>query len=339
MHEQAFAQIHDLIPGIKKTVFRGPVGFNLAQFYADKFDNLPDDCDTVIMETMDVWASGQYLNHPKLQNKNFFLIGIGYKNQQLNPRQYEIAGNVWYFSKTQSPLTVKPQGLGTGFSCLNNRTTTARLILGYQLWRRDLLKDIIFSQNVYGAWWQEPTYSQPTVTLSLPRFQEYLDLLPIRIENDIAAAQFANDHSVNHTAYSDAYCNIVVESEVGDDIYQTTVHKTLEVVTEKSYKPFISCQIPLILACPGHLKYLKDLGFEMMEDLLPEGFDSMGAHKKIDAVCDIVAQGRDHIENFYFDHLREIKHNHELVSSDKVEQQVLKNIRNFIEGLNENTTK
>ena len=102
------------------------------------------------------------------------------------------------------------------------------------------------------------------------------------------------------------------------------------VITEKSYKPFISCQVPVWLAAQGHMAYLRGLGFEVMEDLLPLGYDNMNTFDKIQAITDLVARGREFIENFYFSHLKEIQHNHELVSSDRVEHLMLQRITNFL---------
>jgi hypothetical protein len=85
-----------------------------------------------------------------------------------------------------------------------------------------------------------------------------------------------------------------------------------------------------MLAPRGHIDYLKGLGFEMMEDLLPMGFDQMPVLQKIENIITTVAKGKDFIENFYFNHLREIKHNYELINSTKVEELVYKRIKDII---------
>ena len=162
--------------------------------------------------------------------------------------------------------------------------------------------------------------------------KDYLKILPVLWNNKMDAI---NDHSVNHPAYRDAYCNIVTESEAATDIelIESTVdYGHLQVITEKSYKPFISCQIPVILACKGHIRYLKSLGFEMMEDLLPSGYDDMYYLDKITAIGNLVNQGHDYIKEFYFSHVREIEHNYELVTSDKVDNLILQNIKDIING-------
>jgi len=322
-----------LFPGSKKVIINGPT-YDPEQFCIDQFNKLPDNCDTVLFYTGDVWAlheNKRIFRHPNILDKTFFLIGQGYQNRQLGPRQFEIASHSFYFSRHVEPMQIKPRGLDKGFGCLNNRASFARLLLGYKLWLNGLLTDMIFSQSTFDAWWTSLNQSPPEIVSTLQYFDLYQKLLPIKTDNDIDPRLFAGDHSINHKAHRETYCNIVTETESGDDIYRTLSVKKLEIITEKTYKPFISCQIPLILACPGHLQCLKEFGFEMMEDLLPAEFDSLGAWDKIDAITKIVSLGPEYIENFYFDHIREITHNYELVSSDKVGQQILSNIKNFID--------
>ena len=72
---------------------------------------------------------------------------------------------------------------------------------------------------------------------------------------------------------------------------------------------------------------LKDLGFEMMEDILPAGYDDMPTLQKIDAIVATVAKGREFVRDFYFDHLEEIEHNYELVNSTRVEDLIVQKIK------------
>ena len=89
-------------------------------------------------------------------------------------------------------------------------------------------------------------------------------------------------------------------------------------------------QVPIMLAARGHIAYLKGLRFEMMEDVLPIGYDQMPVLQKIENIIAIVAKGKDFIEDFYFNHLREIKHNYELINSDKVGDLILQNIKDVL---------
>lgn len=66
------------------------------------------------------------------------------------------------------------------------------------------------------------------------------------------------DVGVGHSVYQDCAVNIVTESIT-----------TLPWLSEKVCKPFIAQQIPVIVACAGTNEFLKDLGLDMFEDVVP----------------------------------------------------------------------
>jgi len=63
---------------------------------------------------------------------------------------------------------------------------------------------------------------------------------------------------VNHPVYSECAVNLVTETEM------TTCS-----LSEKSCKPFMALQIPVIVGPPGCNKFLQDIGFDMFSDLVP----------------------------------------------------------------------
>jgi len=288
--------------------------------------------DTVVLTNSDVWRyfsnEANIFNHPALVNKNVFMQTLEYNNTKVDNLHWKISYPIFYWSRTISSINFKllNANLPYGFSCLNNNAGVLhRLILGYNFYKNNLLGSIIFSQNDYNSWWVNKLPA-PDIINTLPDFQGYLDLLPIRaIESTSQVKNFVNDHSINNLAYNNAYCNIVTESESEEYPYGRNIN--LPVVTEKSYKPFRSGQIPLILGARGHIAYLKGLGFEMLEDLLPDGYDDMTILKKIDSIVTIVSKGRDYIEDFYFSHRKEIEHNYKLVNSNRVENLILQRIK------------
>jgi hypothetical protein len=230
--------------------------------------------------------------------------------------------------KSMDPFVAKPSGLKYGFSCLNNSNNAHRTLLGYWLYKKKLLDDIIFSQNILNDGYAITRISQDADILNLENFEEYKNLLPIRAQFEpVPVSEFRDiqAYAVAHPAYAEAYCNIVTESECEEYPYNRNIN--LPVITEKSYKPFMTGQVPIMLAAQGHIAYLKGLAFEMMEDLLPMGYDQMPVLQKIENIIAIVAKGKEFITDFYFNHLREIKHNYELVNSDKVEELVIKRIK------------
>jgi hypothetical protein len=67
-----------------------------------------------------------------------------------------------------------------------------------------------------------------------------------------------NDVGVGHPAHSRTAVNIVTETSVD-----------LTYVSEKTCKPFVANQIPIIVASAGVNKFLQDTGLDMFEDLVP----------------------------------------------------------------------
>jgi hypothetical protein len=67
-----------------------------------------------------------------------------------------------------------------------------------------------------------------------------------------------NDVGVGHSVYAHTAVNIVTE---------TVVDQTF--ISEKTCKPFVACQIPVIVGAAGSNKFLQDIGLDMFEDVVP----------------------------------------------------------------------
>jgi len=300
-----------------------------------QLDLVTDEHDTVVLTNGDVWRYfdlvESIVNHPNLQHKKVFLQTLGYTSNKLTDRLWEISYPLFYWTREKSTMefVAKPSNLKHGFSCLNNKNNMHRTLLGYWLYRKNLLGDIIFSQNIVNDGQTFSQIAKNMTELGFKDFDDYKTLLPVRYnESDDANINFATDHSISHDAYTKAYCNIVTESECEEYPYEKNIN--LPTVTEKSYKPFLAGQVPIMLAARGHIAYLKSLGFEMMEELLPSDYDQVDPWQKINAIRQVVSQGPEFMEDFYFGHLREIQHNYELVNSDKVEKIILQKIKDVL---------
>lgn len=326
-----------ILPGDSKKIIG--IGSRFPEDILKTLDRLTDPVDTVLLFNGDVWryfdARDEIFNHPNLQDKNVFLQTLGYTNTKVNARCWEISYPLFYWNmkKSMDPFVAKPSGLKHGFSCLNNSNNMHRTLLGYWLYKKNLLGDIIFSQNIVDDGYAITRISQDANILNLENFEEYRNLLPIRAQMEIipVGQEFRGDQNYaipTHPAYIEAYCNIVTESECEEYPYNRNIN--LPVITEKSYKPFMAGQVPIMFAARGHIAYLKGLGFEMMEDLMPVGYDQMPVLQKIENIITIVAKGKDFITDFYFNHLREIKHNYALINSTKVGDLVIKNIKDIM---------
>jgi len=306
----------------------------------DTLSNTEIKSDCVLLLNGDAWryfdAEQDIFNHPALSGKTVFLQTLGYTNTKYNDLHYHISYPQFYFSRVKNidtpPLA---NNLNYGFSWLAGIFNIHRAILGHALYTENLLDKIIFSQAdpsdvPHIIQRIEEDLQDEYGDLSLPNWDAYKNLLPVFHSDEwsLKNRTVEKGMQINHTAFKDAYCNITIESEVEEYPYSRNIN--LPVITEKSYKAFSSRQIPLIVGARGHYAYFKDLGFEMMEDLLSAGYDDMPFLQKVDTVVSTVAKGQEFIKDFYFSHLPEIQHNYELVNSDKVDNLILQRIKDIL---------
>ena len=305
----------------------------------EKLKNANVDADSVLFLNGDVWRyfniEQNIFNHPALVGKKVYFQTSGYTNAKLNDNHYYLSFP--YLVRHYSDIQFEPldKNLNYGFACLNNKCSIHRFIIGHALYKHNLLESMLFSQNLFDHVLDR--IEQDQNTLGLDQFNEYKSILPIILpeEQTDEPINFQNykgrqgsEIPFDLSAHNNAYCFISIESEVEDYPYEQNIN--LPIATEKSFKSFQTRQIPFVIGARGHYTYLKGLGFEMMEDFLPTGYDEMPFLQKVDAVLDTVAKGKEYVKDFYFDHLREIKHNYELVNSTKVDDLILSRIKDMI---------
>jgi hypothetical protein len=82
---------------------------------------------------------------------------------------------------------------------------------------------------------------------------------------------YPNDWSVNDSAYTDSYINIVTETMVTGKCWH---------LSEKLWKPIISGQFGLYIAYPGTVDHLRYLGFDVFDDYIDHSYDQEQDWKK-----------------------------------------------------------
>jgi len=256
------------------------------------------------------------VTHPRLQHRPVLVVTHGYHHRQFGPMHWVVSYPSFFLQHCTAAAhgLDRARNLPRGFSSLNHRPALHRLYLGYRLHQAGLLPEVIFS---LGA--ESPGIWRPA-TQDWPDWDRFTQLLPMEFHDHLC-----NDHTVDHPAYHEAYCNIVTETETEWD--HTTQPQPYEIITEKSYKPFLAGQIPLFLAAPGHMAYLERLGFEVMWDLVPPGYDLMSTQDKVQAIVALVARGPGWIEEFYWAHQAEIQHNWHRIRSGQVQLQLIQEIQ------------
>lgn len=298
--------------------------------------------DTVMFYNDDVWRYSDDADlldfYTSFPNTQFYIQHLGHANRWLtdNCREFSIPFLIKADTVPRVPLKHQAQW---GFANLNNRPSYARLLLGYHLWRANLISDMVYSQNNMGAGATEPLINGYTRHLldQLPGIDDYFALLPIQWKDDRISVlppnitqnyQFNTFRFYDHDAYDNAYCFITTETETEwwghDRSYPTPI------ATEKTFKPFYSAQIGLWLVAQGHFAWLESHGLHTYQDLVGVDYDQKNTYEKIQTIVDIVGRGRQYIESYYHSHHRELLHNQEWMLTGQFESSILSAVEKFL---------
>jgi len=155
-------------------------------------------------------------------------------------------------------------------SCLNGRSRIHRVENFVKLKRKSAFQDILFSMHQEFDLDHELRESQSNFCDNsiLKDFSSIQQSLSIRTDN--------NDLTSAHPAYTNSYVNLVTE---------TSISNNQVFLTEKSFKPFTSGQFALWVASPGTVTHLRNLGFDVFDDIIDHSYDLVDDwHKRIDLV-------------------------------------------------------
>lgn len=245
---------------------------------------------------------------------------------------------------------------GKIFMCRNRGGKPHRVSLIYELITKGYIEDINYSFIPEYSWHDsnslhdlQDAYSlvlnEDEVELNFTKIKKIYDTVKIddyEQEYNVIGKDnsFQNSHIQSEgifrvpeipISFHSSYINIVTESFYNGN--QNVIH-----VTEKSFRPFIYYQIPIIVATPNHIKYLKETyNFDMFDDLVNHSYDSeLDDKKRIKMIVDEIGRLRDEkelVKDFYRNNIERIKNNRKIffdVSKKLKEKDVLffKNIIN-----------
>lgn len=145
------------------------------------------------------------------------------------------------------------------FSCLNRNPSWHRLLFYTMIKRADLLKEFVYSfydrcpyqgSPISSAWYSNirAVAGEELYQDCLTNFKDF----PISWSNEVLGV---NDHSINHDAYSNTWCNIVTETSA-----------TISFTSEKIWKPIASGQLFLVVGAPGTTQWLNSLNINTFND-------------------------------------------------------------------------
>jgi len=193
----------------------------------------------------------------------------------------------------------------------------------HKWWRATVIADLVRNGLLYNSYW---SYNTDVALNESPADNPIeVDTLNVRsaIDDFLKGAPYTcdsqtsdqhNDHSIIETDhYTDAYCNIVLETHYDAD------QSGGAFLTEKTFKPIKHGQPFVIVGCPGSLEALRKLGYRTFDNVIDNSYDletdnTRRWQKLLTTIKDV--QQRDLLA--WFELCRDdIEHNQNLFASSK----------------------
>lgn len=144
-------------------------------------------------------------------------------------------------------------------SCLNGTPWEHRKLVYLELSNREY-----FNQTVF-TFAQRSDYVANNTLLSESELDKFASLPQSKtfLASDATAGI---DLSINHPAYLETYVNLVTE---------TTVSSSTPMLSEKTFKPIVAGQLFVLVASPGAVQFLRDIGIDTFDDIIDHSYDSI----------------------------------------------------------------
>ena len=129
--------------------------------------------------------------------------------------------------------------------------------------------------------------------------QKYKHLMPMYLDGEV---DFIAQHIPTDNRFLEAFVNYVQETSFDKQITPTTWNVPL--LSEKSVKPFAWGQIPIFLNLPNTVKYVREFGFDIFDDVIDhEYYDSeldpiLRIKKTVDQIEKICCWDIEKCQNF-----------------------------------------
>lgn len=199
------------------------------------------------------------------------------------------------------------------YSCLNRNPTFHRLVFYTMLKNEGLLDKFVYSFYdrcpYQGHKIGVQTYRGLDQLFSSQLSNQCLESLgdfPIAWHNE---TQGLNDHTINHDAYQNTWCNIVTETSA-----------LVSFTSEKIWKPIAAGQLFLIVGAPGTASWLRKLGFYTFDDDYDYKFN---VASRIEMVVQRIKERSTDVPGWWKQNKFQIEHNYYLFKSGNVEKSIL----------------
>lgn len=211
-----------------------------------------------------------------------------------NGNQFEIIQNLSFNSNRQKLFVSR-----------NGRFNEFRAYTLYQLFKHNLIDEGIISAFFYGC---NKTIHKDFTDVTY--FNQYMDKeywnviaskLPISIDRFFLGWDENENADISgelhHTdVFSNAYVDLVTEN-----INYSPIKFEYNTLTEKSLKPFLFYQLPIFITYQNNLKCLRDMGFDLFDDILDNSYDVIEDPKqRIDiAVSNLIKLKEVDLSNYF----------------------------------------
>lgn len=208
------------------------------------------------------------------------------------------------------------------FSCLNRNPTFHRLIFYTLIKQAGLLDQFIYTfydRCPYQGFKMTPHhYRNIRSFVSAELYNQCLDSLSDFPVSWAGEQQGINDHTINHPAYRDTWCNVVTETSA-----------VVSFTSEKIWKPIAAGQLFLIVGAPGTTSWLKQLGFYTFND---EYDLKHNLSSRLEMIVQRVQEQSQDPRAWYQANRFQIEHNYHWFRSGNVEKSILEPLVSQLNG-------
>lgn len=144
-------------------------------------------------------------------------------------------------------------------SCLNGTPWIHRQLAYLELSNKFYFKDIVFTFKNNLNYLPSP-YECKLTKDEYNRIAE----LPCNISFLNSDIDIGIDLSIDHPAYQETFVNLVTE---------TTVSNITPMLSEKTFKPIAAGQLFILVASPGSIEFLRNIGIDTFDDIIDHSYD------------------------------------------------------------------
>jgi hypothetical protein len=233
-----------------------------------------------------------------------------------------ITSNSDYFKKTESNIVYYPffllDGIEKGIESNVDIKRKRNSLAAYLTHHMHVHRMLTFIQLVKQPWFhrclvnlskkeeltesQQHTFNSSSSELLIDEIQEVEELYqlaPITADPTDNKDEIVN---IKNKGFTDAYINIMTEADYPANF-----------VTEKSIKPFLSGQIPAVLAHPKVYQHLEELGFDLLSDCINLNTSTLDVRKNINTLMEQIANIEHTIEEKWESSYTRRLHNYNLI--------------------------